>query len=225
MSDTKGSDAVGQTLADAQAVGEAARQVSGQARQVGSQAIDQAQQVAREAQERGASLASAVGERAASAAQTQKEGLAGQIEDVAQAVHRSGEQLEGHQDWVAGLVERGADELSALANTVRTNDLRALMGNIQDLARRQPALFVSASLVAGFALARVGRVAMSGMSQTDLLSFPGHASGGSASPPPTSVPGGNARSGVMPGGSVLSSSAPGGSVPGTSVPGVNRERT
>jgi len=76
-------------------------------------------------------------------------------------VHRSGEQLEGHQDWVAHLVERGAAELGSMATTLRKNDLQGLLGELGSLARRQPALFVGASMAAGFALARVGRLAVS----------------------------------------------------------------
>ncbi len=131
-----------------------------------------AKDVAQDAQARGGALAEEVENRVASAAQAQKEGLAGRLDDMAQAVHRSGEQLEGHEDWIAGLVERGADEIASLAKTLRTNDLRSLMGNLEDLAKRQPALFVGASLAAGFALARVGRVAASGASRADLPHMP-----------------------------------------------------
>ena len=99
--------------------------------------------------------------------------MADQLEDVTKAVHRSGEQLEGHQDFVAHLVERGAAELSTLASTLRSNHLRGLMGNLQDLAQRQPALFAGASLAAGFALARVGKVAVAGASKADLPTMPG----------------------------------------------------
>ena len=173
MSDKSGTDPVGNSMATLQAAGDAARQVGDQARQAGVQAAGQAQELAQEAQARGASLAGAAGERLASVAQTGKESLAERLEDVAQAVHRSGEQLEGHQDWIANLVERGADELSTLASTMRTNDLQGLMGSLQDLARRQPALFAGASLAAGFALARVGRVAVSGATQADLPKLPG----------------------------------------------------
>ena len=172
MGDTNGTDAVGKNLADLQAAGETVRQVGAQAKQAGTQAIGQAQDVAHEAAERGSSLAEAVSERAASVVDSQKESLAGRLDDIAKAVHRSGEQLEGHQDWVANLVERGADELGAFADAMRTNDLQALFGNLQGLARRQPALFVGASLAAGFALARVGRVAVSGASRADLPTLP-----------------------------------------------------
>ena len=99
---------------------------------------------------------------ASSVAEDQKQNVAGYLDDVAKAVHRSGEQLEGHQDWIAHMVERGADELGVLANTLRTNDLQSLLGELGSLARRQPALFVGASMAAGFALARVGRIAATG---------------------------------------------------------------
>ena len=172
MSDPSGSNAIGKNLDDAKAVGDAARQAGEQARQAGSAAVGQLKDVAKEAQSRAASLAGEVGSQATAAVETQKSGLAGRLEDMAQAVHRSGEQLEGHQDWLAHLIEQGADELGALAGTLRTNDLQSLLGNLGSLAKRQPALFVGASMAAGFALARVGRVAVAGATAADLPSMP-----------------------------------------------------
>lgn len=190
MSDTNKADAVGDNLDDLQAVGNAARQIGEQARQAGVNAVDQARDVAAEARSRGASVIGAMGEQATSAIDATKKDLAGRLEDVAQAVHRSGEQLEGHQDWIAQLVERGADELSVLATTLRSNDLQSLLGDLGSLARRQPALFVGASMAAGFALARVGRVAVSGASQADQTSAPEAVAGGAPSAAPGSVSGG-----------------------------------
>ncbi len=167
-----GSKVVGQSVADAKAVGDAARQAATQARQAGADAVGHAKDVAQDAQARAASLAGELGGRATAAAETQKSDLAGRLEEVAQAVHRSGEQLEGHQDWLAHLVEQGADELGTLAGTLRANDLQSLLGSLGSLASRQPALFVGASMAAGFALARVGRVAVAGASRADLPSMP-----------------------------------------------------
>jgi len=105
---------------------------------------------------------------AAEAAESGKDALAGQLDDVARAVHRSGEQLEGHQDWMAQLVERGADQLGDLATTLRANDLH----RIEQLARSQPALFVGAAMAAGFATARLGKVAIAGATAADLPRMP-----------------------------------------------------
>ncbi len=171
MSDTSG-DPVKAGLSMAQNAGDAVREVGDKARQAGTQALSEAQDVAQSAASRGASVGGVARDRALSAVEGQKESLANRIEDVAKAVHRSGEQLEGHQDFIAHLVERGAAELDVLANTLRSNDLRGLMGNLQDLAQRQPALFAGASLAAGFALARVGKVAVAGASKADLPHMP-----------------------------------------------------
>ncbi len=162
MSDSRNTDAVGRNAADLKAMGDAARQVGDRAAQAGTDAVQQARAVAGDAQARATSLLDDVTEKAGSLAESQKQNVAGYLDDVAKAVHRSGEQLEGHQDWVAHMVERGAAELSVLANTLRTNDLQSLMGDLGSLARRQPALFVGASMAAGFALARVGRLAATG---------------------------------------------------------------
>jgi hypothetical protein len=154
-------ESVSKVAGDFQAIGDAARQTGQQARQAGADALDKVRDVAAEAQGRAASALDTVGEQAISVAETQKVNLAERLEDVANAVHKSGEQLEGHQDWVAKLVEQGADELLALATTLRTNDLQSLLGDLGSLARRQPALFVGASMAAGFALTRIGRLAIS----------------------------------------------------------------
>ncbi len=161
MSSSSGSDATGKVLGDLKAVGGAAQQTAQQAGQAGADAFSQAKDVAHDAKARATSLAGTLGEKATDVAETQKANLADKLEDVAQAVHQSGTALEGHQDWVAHLVERGAAELTSLASTLRSNDLQSLMGDLGSLARRQPALFVGASMAAGFALARVGRVAVS----------------------------------------------------------------
>ena len=172
MSDTSGQSAVGNTAADLKTVGDAARQVAGKATQAGSDALQHAQDIAGDAKARAGSLLGSASEKASSVAEEQKQNVAEYLEGVAKAVHQSGEQLEGHSDWVAHMVERGAAELSTLANTLRSNDLQSLMGDLGSLARRQPALFVGASMAAGFALARVGRIAASGASNTSSNSSP-----------------------------------------------------
>lgn len=162
MSDKTENSPVGDNLADAKKVGDAARQAAAQAREAGADAVNQAKDVASEAKDRASSLAGDVKETVASAAETQKGKLADRVDSLAHSIHRSGTQLEGEQDWIAKLVERGAAELGSLADTLRTNDLQSLVGNLDGLARRQPALFLGASVVAGFALSRVGKVAVSG---------------------------------------------------------------
>ncbi len=144
-----------------------------QASDIGAQAAAAASDLAGQAKTKGAAIAGQAKEQANSAVEQQKGALADRLEDVAQAAHKSGEQLEGHQDFVAKLIERGADELGNFAATLRNNDLNGLLGNMRDLARRQPALFTGASIAAGFALARFGKIAVAGASRDDLPTMPG----------------------------------------------------
>jgi hypothetical protein len=146
--------------------------VGAKLQQAGSQAAAMAGDVAEEARSRGASLGSEVKEQIVSAADSQRKDVAAQISDVADAVHQAGEHFKGNQDWIARIVENGAEELGTLASTLRTNDLQGLLGKLQDLARRQPAVFVGAAMAAGFAAVRLGRVAVAGASEAELPSIP-----------------------------------------------------
>jgi hypothetical protein len=147
-------------------------QMAEQARRTASTVKQRATDAAGHVTAAASDLGAHVKESALSAAEQGKEGIASELDDVADAVHRSGEQLEGHQDWLATLVERGADELGELADTVRSNDLRGLMAKLEDLARSQPVLFFGAAMAAGFASARLGRVAVAGASRADLPKMP-----------------------------------------------------
>jgi hypothetical protein len=124
-----------------------------------------------------ATLTSQIKDRAAAAVSEKKDGLADRIEDLARTVHNSGDQFAGKQDWVAGAIERGATELGALATSLRENDLSSLLTQVSTLARKQPALFIGASFVAGFAVARIGKMVASDVSREDLPTLPevGHA--------------------------------------------------
>lgn len=82
---------------------------------------------------------------------------ADRVDDVAGALRGSAEHLADNEQWLARLMTKGADELGGMASTLRTNDLRALLGQVEDFARRQPSLFTGAAVAAGFVAARVAR--------------------------------------------------------------------
>jgi hypothetical protein len=145
---------------------------SEQARSTGAEVAAVAGKVVDDARSRGTCLVGDVKDQVMAAADGQREGLAGQVSDVADAMHQAGEHFKGNQDWIARMIEAGAGELGTLASTLRTNDLEGLMGKLQDLARRQPAIFVGAAMAAGFAAVRVGKVAAAGVSKADLPSMP-----------------------------------------------------
>jgi F0F1-type ATP synthase membrane subunit b/b' len=167
MSDMNGSQAVKNVLSDAKAAGEAAQQVGQQAKQAGSDAVADAMDVAQDAKTRAGSIASVVGEKASSVADAQKSGLADKLEDISNAVHRSGEQLEGHQDFVAQIVERGAEELGRLATTLRSNDLQTLLGELGSRFCSYPGR-ASCSFAPG-APVSIGYASSSGQSESEVL--------------------------------------------------------
>ena len=140
---------------------------------------DQAKAIAGQAADKTSSLIGQVKEQAASAAEGHKAGLADKVDELASAVHKSGEQFSGQQDWIAGAIERGAAELSTLAKSLRENDVNALLGQVRSFARQQPAVFIGASLAAGFALARFGKIVAAEVSRDDLPTLPevGHGQG------------------------------------------------
>jgi len=110
--------------------------------------------------------------KASEAAEGPKAGIADQIDDLADVVHKSGEQFKGQQDWIASAVERGATELSGLAKSLREKDLGTLIGQVQGFARQQPALFIGAAFAAGFALSRFGKIVVADISTDDLPTMP-----------------------------------------------------
>ena len=143
-----------------------------QAGAVAASVKDAAGDVAGSASDKASSLVGQVKDKAAAAVSGQKEGIADRIDELAEAVHKSGAQFEGRQDWIAGAVERGAAELGTLATALRDNDLGSLIDQVQTIARRQPALFIGASLAAGFAIARLGKIVVADVSRADLPTLP-----------------------------------------------------
>ena len=145
---------------------------------VADQAKDAAASTADQATQQASSLVGQVKDKAVAAASEQKEGLADRLDDLAQAVHKSGEQFAGQQDWIAGAIERGAAELGSLATSLRQNDVASLFGQAKSIAQRQPALFIGASLAAGFAVARLGKIVAADVSRDDLPTMPEVGHGG-----------------------------------------------
>jgi hypothetical protein len=119
------------------------------------------------------SLKSQVKQKAFAAVDDQKAGLADHIDDFAQSLQKSGEQFQGKQAFIASAIERGASELSGVANMFRDKDMSDLLGDIRAFAARQPALFVGALFVAGFAVARMGKLVVADTTRDDLPTLPG----------------------------------------------------
>jgi len=85
----------------------------------------------------------------------QKNGIADRLSTIAERANRTAGDLRQDEPWLGNLLGRGADELAGMADELRRQDIGDLMGSVELFARRQPALFMGASVALGFALTRV----------------------------------------------------------------------
>lgn len=93
-------------------------------------------------------------EKAKSLASDQKDMLAEQVGGVADAMGRAASELEQNNGSSAHYARLIADNAQKLSETIRNNDVDELLGIAQDFGRRQPALFVGAAALLGFAASR-----------------------------------------------------------------------
>jgi hypothetical protein len=84
----------------------------------------------------------------------QKNGIADRLSAVAERAQTSASDLRTQEAWLGNLLGRGADELAGIAEEIRRNDVPGLLGSVEVFARRQPALFMGATVALGFALTR-----------------------------------------------------------------------
>lgn len=124
----------------------AARDVAGEARRAG-EAIKQ----------EATGLAGTVKQQLASQAQAQKAQVAERISTVAQHFQHTAEELRGREAWLAELLDRGSRQLDGFAQGLRERDLRSMVGEVENLAHRHPALFMGTAVALGFALSRMVR--------------------------------------------------------------------
>jgi vacuolar-type H+-ATPase subunit H len=89
-----------------------------------------------------------------SLAADQKDLLASQVGGVAEAMQQVASSLEQSNGPSAHYARLIADNADKLSTTIRDNDVDQLLGIAQDFGRRQPALFVGAAALLGFAASR-----------------------------------------------------------------------
>jgi hypothetical protein len=115
-----------------------------QIRQVRDQVVDQAKTTFKQAKD-----------RAASSLTDSRREAADQIGGLARAVHRTGEHLRNEdQPRIAGLADSLADQVDHVAGYLREADLPTVGRDIENLARRQPALVYAAAFAVGLLAAR-----------------------------------------------------------------------
>jgi len=171
--------------------------ITEQVKDTAKQALDQGQQVAGQAIDKAKDTVK-------SQLSTQKEKAVSTLGNFTDALHETGNQLRqsgqgvfgGYADSLAGQVDRAVVFL-------RENDVDDLTAQVEDFARKQPALFIGGAFVVGIALARFLK-----SSQTSSGSSPSRNGNGAGSftvpPVPTPASAGaltttNGESSALPG--------------------------
>jgi hypothetical protein len=113
--------------------------------------------------------ASTVIERGKEAAATTVEKGAEQArssaESAAHALRRAADDVEGDNRWIGSALRKSAEGVERAARSLEGGDISRTLDDLNGFARRNPALFLGASLAVGFALARVGKTAVERVSE------------------------------------------------------------
>ncbi|MCA1560064.1 MAG: hypothetical protein LC753_13025 [Acidobacteria bacterium] len=103
----------------------------------------------------GNGIADRVRERASAQLTTQKERATDGLGTIAQAVRQSTQQLRNQQhETIAQYIEQAADQLERFSTRLKEKNVSELLNDAQQLARRQPALFIGGAFAVGLLGAR-----------------------------------------------------------------------
>jgi len=159
------------------------------------------------------------GDKMISAVADQKSAGADYVDNIAEAVRRASYEFDSQLPQAGHYIRQAAAQISSVSDALRTRDISQLTGDVQDFARKQPAAFFGAAILAGFAAVRFFKSAPdgtdngSGMTRADtggqLASNTGGSyRGGSTGASYTSGATGRSSSGGSAGGSYTGASTP-----------------
>jgi hypothetical protein len=166
MSDTytarpDGKDASGQKSATEFSGKDFATQAKDMVRDVKAKASDLTDGVTRAAKDNASQIGDAALDIANSAkdkveaAVTERKSIgADYIGSIAQATGRAAHEFEAELPQAAHYIRQASEQMQGVADTVRERDVRELVGEVQDFAKRQPTLFFGGAVILGFAALR-----------------------------------------------------------------------
>lgn len=116
---------------------------------------DQAGQAVSKAQEQAGQAVSKIQHQAAERAAGQKDRLAEGLGSAADALTQMSRQLhDSHQDTIANVADMAADRVRQMSDYLRRHEVGDLMDDVEDFARRQPALVLGGAFALGVLTAR-----------------------------------------------------------------------
>lgn len=102
------------------------------------------------------------------------------INQLASTTRRVSTEIESEQPTIATIASGAAEQAERLAGYLRDTDARELMHTIEDVARRQPLLFVGGAFVLGVAASRFVKAAGGGTSGSQGVRHGGTSYGGTS---------------------------------------------
>lgn len=119
-------------------------EVKAEAREMAGEIKHEMQRLKNEVKQRGESLF-----------KEQCNAAAAEVGGIAEALHRAAQQLsEREQSTTARYIDRAAEALDRMVDSVREGDLRTVLGKTEDFARRNPGVFFGGSVLVGLMLSR-----------------------------------------------------------------------
>jgi hypothetical protein len=99
-------------------------------------------------------VAADVGEKMKAAVADQKGAGADYVGSVADVIRRASYAFDQDLPQAGHYIRQAAAQLNNVSDALRTRDISQLAGDVQDFARKQPAAFFGAAVLAGFAAVR-----------------------------------------------------------------------
>lgn len=125
-----------------------------QVREAAGQVKEQAAQMTDQVKEQTSKVTDKVREQATTRVDDQKVRAADGLVGFADALNQVSSSMRDQNPAVANFADTAATRLESFATTIRDKDVNELMNEVEDLARRQPALFIGGAFLAGVFAAR-----------------------------------------------------------------------
>jgi hypothetical protein len=125
-----------------------------EAKSAAGKVVDEAKEQVESLTDRAKSELGEATEKAKALAADQKDLIAAQVGGVADALDKAASDLEQQNGPSAQYARMIAENAEKLSDVIRNNDVDQILGMAQDFGRRQPALFVGAAALMGFAASR-----------------------------------------------------------------------
>jgi len=99
-------------------------------------------------------MVSDAGDKLRSTVTEQKAVGADYVDNIANIIRRTAYEFDGEIPQAGHYIRKAAAQLDNVSQALRNQDVSALVGNVQDFARKQPTAFLGAAVLVGFAAVR-----------------------------------------------------------------------